>query len=418
VSTGPTEPLSTEPPSADGADATSSPSGRAPQSVSVAPETQNRAPAEWLDRLLHASNALFTDHGPLEVATALLEAVSPSLEGRAIGVCTPDTKGRSSVVRVGGSVLELDHPARVFPSWDAEEVFPIPLDEGTTLHVASPTGMEPAPPQLVARLVATLGASLRRARVLDGERQADEVRTKLEAKMIDAERLAGLGQIAAGILHDLNTPLTTVVAYADYLRKRWANAPNVDDSDKQRLIRMHEAAERLLSFSRDLMAYSRPQTHVPAPVDVVDVVERSLSFCEHVITTGSVVVERDFHDVRPVRGVSGQLVQVFVNLITNACQAVASGPGSRVRLSARAGDVRGTVVVVIADDGVGLPIARERLFEPFFTTKEGGTGLGLAIVRKIVEAHGGTVCAEEAKPRGTAFVVTLPVAASGSDPAL
>lgn len=392
-------------------------SKEAPVSTSVAPQTQNRAPAEWLDRLLHASNTLFSDHGPLEVATSLLEAVAPSLQDRALGVCTPDGAGRASVVRVGASVLELEHPARVFPSWESEEVFPVPLDEGTTLHIASPAGCDPAPPQLVARLVATLGASLRRARMLDGERVALEGRAKLEAKMIDAERLAGLGQIAAGILHDLNTPLTTVVAYADYLRKRWATSPAIDGSDKQRLVRMHEAAERLLTFSRDLMAYSRPQPHVPAPVDVVQVVERSVSLCEHVITTGSVVLERDFHDVRAVRGVSGQLVQVFVNLITNACQAVAAGGGSRVTLSARAGDDAATVIVTVADDGVGLPREKERLFEPFFTTKEGGTGLGLAIVRKIIESHGGGVDAERVEPRGTAFVITLPVAATGSDPA-
>jgi len=385
--------------------------------VSVAPETQTRAPAEWLDRLLHASNALFNDHGPLEAATALLEAVASSLDGRPLGVCTPGFGGRSAVVRVGGSVLELDHPARVFPSWDSEEVFPVPLDEGTTLHIAAVAGSDPAPPQLVARLVATLGASLRRARLLDGERIAQRARAELEAKMIDAERLASLGQIAAGILHDLNTPLTTVVAYADYLRKRWATVDQIDASDRQRLVRMHEAAERLLSFSRDLMAYSRPQAHVPAPVDVLDVIERSISFCEHVIATGSVVVERDFHDVRKVRGVSGQLVQVFVNLITNACQAVASGSGTSVRLTARPGDTPNTVMVTVADDGIGLPREKDRLFEPFFTTKEGGTGLGLSIVRKIIDAHGGSVQAEHSAPRGTAFVVILPVAATGSDPA-
>lgn len=383
---------------------------------SVAPLTQSRAPAEWLDRLLHASNALFTEHGPVEVATALLEAVAPSLESRALGVCTPDAAGRSTVVRVGDSVLEIDHPARVFPSWGEEEIFPIPFLDGTTLHIASQADADPAPPQLVARLVATLGASLRRARLLDSERTATELRAQLEAKMIDAERLASLGQIAAGILHDLNTPLTTVVAYADYLRKRWATAEHIDAADKQRLVRMHEAAERLLTFSRDLMAYSRPQAHVPAPVDIVDVVERSVSFCEHVITTGSVVVERDFHDVRAVRGVSGQLVQVFVNLITNACQAGVGGTGTRLKLSARAGDDPSTVVVVVADNGIGLPPEVNRVFEPFFTTKDGGTGLGLAIVRKIVESHGGSVRAERATPRGTAFIVTLPVAATGSEP--
>src|SRR5690606_38189123 len=113
-----------------------------------------------------------------------------------------------------------------------------------TLHVATD---DPAaadrrasgplvPPALLERLVATLGAGLRRARAHTAAHERTSSALELEARMIHAERLAGLGQIAAGIVHDLNTPLTTVVAYADYLRKKWADAPAIDGADKQRLV--------------------------------------------------------------------------------------------------------------------------------------------------------------------------------------
>jgi two-component system NtrC family sensor kinase len=400
----------------------------APASISEAPATQTHGPSEWLDRLLGASNELPPDASIAAAARAVLEAVEPSLEGVALGVCAPDGRGGTIDVRVG-SEGDAGHPARLFPSYASEVVHSIPGDEGSTLHVgmldrcsldgssfdATPGDL---PMAMRQRLVATLGATLRRARAFEAARQGASDVQGLEAKMIHAERLAGLGQIAAGIVHDLNTPLTTVVAYADYLRKKWGSSTVIEESDKQRLVRIHEAAERLLSFSRDLMAYSRPSPHVPAPVDIQQVLERALAFCEHAVTSSRVVLERDFEQVRPVRGVAGQLIQVFVNLVTNACQAVRSDGTGRVSLTTRPGPGGDSVIVVVADDGVGLPADVDRLFEPFFTTKDGGTGLGLAIVRKIIASHGGEVRAERRQPTGTAFVVELPLAAQApTDPA-
>jgi signal transduction histidine kinase len=388
-----------------------------PAGASVAPATQTRAPAEWLDRLLSAANELPPDATPREAARRVLEAVHPSLPGISLGVSAPDGAGGTIALRVGAGD-EAAHPTRMFPSLATEEVHAVPLDEGTTLHVASTDARTHAdedgplvPPALLERLLSTLGAGLRRARAHDAAQRRVVAADALEAKMIHAERLAGLGQIAAGIVHDLNTPLTTVVAYADYLRKKWTGASAIDDGDRQRLVRIHEAAERLLTFSRDLMAYSRPAPHVPAAVDIHDVLERALTFCEHAVTTSRVVIERDFAEVRAVRGVAGQLVQVFVNLVTNACQAVRTDGTGRVSLTTRLDEGRARVLVTVADDGAGLPASAERLFEPFFTTKENGTGLGLAIVDKIVSTHGGVVRAERRSP-GTAFIVELPLAAA------
>ena len=235
----------------------------------------------------------------------------------------------------------------------------------------------------------------------------------LEAQVIQSEKLASLGQIAAGIVHELHNPLTSIVAYSDYLRKKSMKAGG-DPADAERLLRIHEAAERILRFARDLVAYSRPSTEVPAPVVVHDIIERALVFCEHVVDECGVVVVRDFHAGRLVRGVGGQLTQVFVNLFTNACHAMRRTGGTLSVTTATSSD-GATVTVTIADDGHGIDDEHlPRIFEPFFTTKSdgGGTGLGLSIVRNIVVSHGGTISAHRHSPQGTVFVVELPAAAS------
>jgi signal transduction histidine kinase len=377
--------------------------------------SRGRSASEWADRLLQASNALAWDATPAAAVEAILGAMSPWLEGAAVGVCAPDGSGGTLVVRVGATERELEHPTRLFPSWAAESVSAL-LDDGSTLHVALSDADGDALPEALRDRLAVAAALLRARGAVASKRGADDVRD-LEAQMIHAERLAGLGQIAAGIVHDLNTPLTTVVAYSDYLRRKWAGpSAQVDEADRLRLVRIHEASERLLAFSRDLMTYSRPSPHVPAAVDIQDVVDRALAVCEHVVSSTRVVVERDFRSVRPVRGVTGQLIQVFVNLITTACQAQSPAGTGRIALCIREGDRPQTVVVTVSDEGVGLPPESDRLFEPFFTTKPQGTGLGLAIVRKIVETHGGAVRAGPNAPRGTVFVVELPLAAGTTDP--
>src|SRR5262249_37510673 len=162
--------------------------------------------------------------------------------------------------------------------------------------------------------------ALRHARAYERSRANNAEVGVLQAQVIQSEKLASLGQIAAGVVHELNNPLTSIVAYSDYLRKK-GERNGADVADLERLTRINEAAERILRFSRDLIAYSRPSTEVPAPVAIHDVIDRALVFCEHVLERTGVMVERTFGDVKLVRGVAGQLTQVFVNLFTNACQA-------------------------------------------------------------------------------------------------
>jgi signal transduction histidine kinase len=230
--------------------------------------------------------------------------------------------------------------------------------------------------------------------------------------MIQAEKLASLGQIVAGIVHELNNPLTSILAYADYLaRKRRARAHDADlEDDLERLRRIEEAASRILKFSRDLVAYARPSAEIPGPVSLSDVIGKALGFCEHEFNR--IRIERLVaEDLPPIRGVSGSLIQVFVNLFTNAAHAMSEG--GRLRIRARVEPAARAVLVDIEDEGLGIePENVSLIFEPFFTTKtEGrGTGLGLSIVRGIVDTHGGTIAVRSVPGRGTVFTLTLPLA--------
>jgi C4-dicarboxylate-specific signal transduction histidine kinase len=261
-----------------------------------------------------------------------------------------------------------------------------------------------------------LGSMLGHARKFE----IDETETKnlalLQRQMIQTEKLASLGQIVAGVVHELNNPLTSIIAYSDYLRKRAVVRAERGDEvsdDIERLGRIGEAAERILRFSRDLVAYARPSTDVPGPVSLPDVIDKAIVFCEHEFSKSSVVVQKRLEPNLPlVRGIAGQLTQVFVNLFTNAAHAML-GSGGALDIHAERADEE-TVIAQVADQGVGITTEDiEQIFEPFFTTKvEGvGTGLGLAIVRDIVTQHGGNLTAQRRVEGGTVFTLHLPVVA-------
>ncbi len=238
-------------------------------------------------------------------------------------------------------------------------------------------------------------------------RDVTEVR-ELEEQIIHAEKLATLGQLAAGVVHELNNPLTSICVYSEYLlKKHAAQAP--DDPDVEKLRRIASGADRILKFTRDLVSYARPSTEKPVALDITSAVDQALLFCSHVIDESGTKVERCAEDGLPaVYGVKGQLVQVLVNLITNACHAMPIGAG-KLTIEARSGG-DGRLLLRLSDTGRGIPEENlKRIFEPFFTTKgEGqGTGLGLSIVRNIIDQHRGEIHVSSEVGRGTTFEVLL-----------
>jgi PAS domain S-box-containing protein len=231
----------------------------------------------------------------------------------------------------------------------------------------------------------------------------------LERQVIQAEKLATLGQLAAGVVHELNNPLTSISVYGEYLMRFLEKHATPAEVDKARKI--VEATLRIHKLTRDLMSYARPAGELES-VAINDVVAQALVFCEHVVSRAEAVVELRLADALPdVRAIRTQLHQVLINLITNACHALPA-PEQTLRLSTALTLDGAHVLVEVADSGVGIDeLTRQHIFEPFFTTKkEGkGTGLGLSIVKNIVEGHGGQVTFQSRVGHGTTFFITLPI---------
>ena len=235
---------------------------------------------------------------------------------------------------------------------------------------------------------------------------------ELQEQVIRAERLATLGQIAAGVVHELNNPLTSISVYADFLQRRCQQMGG-DPTDHEKLVRIAQSAQRIQRFTRELVLYARP---VGDEVDVIDlnaVVRQSVSFCEHLFERAGLELVVDLAtEVPPLAAIPGQLEQVLINLITNAAHAVegsGDGTGTVWVRTAIVDDAR--VAVQVSDSGPGVPEAeRLRIFEPFYTTKVDGkgTGLGLPIAKNIVEQHHGTIAVDAAPEGGARFTVTLP----------
>ena len=282
--------------------------------------------------------------------------------------------------------------------------------ELATVDVALPAA-DAGRREAVLDLVSILGPDREVEALLVIARDLTAIR-KLEEQVVHAEKLATLGQLAAGVVHELNNPLTSISVYAERLHQKASEDPNADPTDVERLGRIVQAAERILRFTGDLVTYARPATEPPKALSPAEVVEQALVFCEHVVRETQVEVAFEMaQDLPAILGLRGQLHQVFINLITNACHAMAAGAG-KLRISS---DLTSTcsVAIHVRDNGAGIPSDQcETIFEPFFSTKgEGeGTGLGLSIVRNILQQHGGTIDVSSELGSGTTFTVTLPAA--------
>jgi two-component system NtrC family sensor kinase len=230
---------------------------------------------------------------------------------------------------------------------------------------------------------------------------------RLEEQLIQAEKLAAMGQMLAGVAHELNNPLTAILGVTELVRER----EGLDESMKRQLDLTHRQARRAARIVQNLLEFSRPASPQKKGIDLSTIIERTLQLHEHSLRRNQVAV--DFtprSDLPPVVGDANQLIQVFLNLVSNAEQAIREVRESgriQIRLSAAGGNV----IVTVQDDGVGIsPESMPKLFDPFYTTKRpgGGTGLGLSICLSIAREHGGTIQAESLPGGGSAFRVYLP----------
>ena len=239
---------------------------------------------------------------------------------------------------------------------------------------------------------------------------------RLEEQLIQAEKLAAMGQMLAGVAHELNNPLTAILGVTELLRER----EGFEEGARRQLDLTHRQARRAARIVQNLLEFSRPAAPQKKPLDVNSLIDRTLQLHEHSLRRNS--VEVDFQSqpaLQPVVGDANQLIQVFLNLITNAEHAIKEIRETG-RIQIRVGRIGGHISITVQDDGCGiLPEALPRLFDPFYTTKRpgGGTGLGLSICMSIVREHGGSIDVETLPAGGSAFTVFLPVFVEQQDAA-
>jgi two-component system NtrC family sensor kinase len=230
------------------------------------------------------------------------------------------------------------------------------------------------------------------------------------------ERLAAVGRLAAGVVHEINNPLATISACAEALESRvtegiYGGGPDVEDL-REYLQLIRGEAFRCKQITNGLLDFSRARAVEPAPVNASEVVESAARLLAHQKRGASIKIEVELSDSLPlVSGDMGQLQQAVIILAENAIDAMTQGGTLGLRTLREADDESETVVIEVSDTGQGIPVEiRERIFDPFFTTKEvgRGTGLGLAVCYGIVTEHGGRIGVESAVGRGSTFRIWLP----------
>ncbi|MBN1193531.1 MAG: PAS domain-containing protein [Coriobacteriia bacterium] len=234
-----------------------------------------------------------------------------------------------------------------------------------------------------------------------------EVRA-LTNQLIRADRLAAMGELTAGVAHEVRNPLGIIRASVQLVED--SNSDPVRVQSATRVIK--QEIDRLDKVIKALLDFGRPSAPTLRPVKVQDIVADVVMLAtQFAVQAEAQIVVEYAQDVSPVIADADQLKQVFVNLVSNAVQAMES-PGGTISL--RVWEEDASVFVSIADTGPGMdPEALGKVFDPFFSTKEGGTGLGLTIVHRIIDQHGGRIEVSSTIGEGTTFTVVLPAAPTG-----
>ncbi|HXV85552.1 MAG TPA: ATP-binding protein [Gemmatimonadales bacterium] len=297
------------------------------------------------------------------------------------------------------------------------DVLPPPCAAAVREVLAHPVGAAPVEITSGDRryllTVMPIGEPGARTSVLVFEDQSEQRR--LQEQLVQSEKMSAVGQLIAGVAHDLNNPLASVVGFADYLVESAADVP---PRLQEPLRAIQQEAERAAKIVRNLLSFARKQEPRRKAQPMGPVLEATLLLLNNEFLGSHVtpVLEVE-HGLPHVEMDANQIQQVMVNLLTNAVQAIrTSGVGSQVTV--RAARWLDGVAVTVEDDGPGIPPdVRERVFEPFFTTKpEGqGTGLGLAICNGIVAEHGGRLELIADEKAGVTFRLELPGAAAQAE---
>jgi len=265
----------------------------------------------------------------------------------------------------------------------------------------------------------------------------------IQSQLIHQEKMASLGRLVAGIAHELNNPINFVHGNLPYLREYFEdlkkliaaldglageNKPAVDElknsmrydfliTDLDHIIAdLNEGAERIRYIIRNLRSFSRLDEAELKEGSVREGIESTLKILSQYYGRDKIPVETDFADLPPILCYPGQLNQVWMNLLSNAAEAVLAVPSPMVSVKTIKEDNR--VKITISDNGTGIPPdVQSKIFEPFYTTKPvgQGTGLGLSICHSIIDRHGGEISCQSTVNEGTSFIIKIPIYTSAAD---
>ncbi len=259
------------------------------------------------------------------------------------------------------------------------------------------------------------------------EKKVEDRTNRLKAtqeQLIQSEKLASLGQLAAGVAHEVNNPLAGILVYIKVLLKKYKeNELQTEETEKQ-LLKIERETDRSSRIIRNLLDFSRQSEPTLRPVDLNKVVKATLSIVGHQFSLENITLEMNLDpQLSLVLADFDQIQQVLINIILNATQAMPNGGNLKIATSVAesieiGGSPKNTVRIDVSDTGVGIPKENlNKLFTPFFTTKEKGkgVGLGLAALHGIIERHKGKIEVDSKPGLGTTFTIYLEVMDEGKD---
>jgi two-component system sensor histidine kinase HydH len=231
----------------------------------------------------------------------------------------------------------------------------------------------------------------------------------LEEKVRRSERLASLGQMAAGIAHEVRNPLGSIKGLAQYFARKFEQEPD----ERQYAEAIIAETDRLNRVIQDLLDFARPHEPKLQPVRMSEVIDHALNLVRADLEGKEISIQRNGEaDVPEFMADPDLLAQVLLNLFLNAIEAMDGG--GALEISAGVDQASGRIRLEVRDNGHGIePEHLSKIFDPFFTSKRGGTGLGLATVHRIIENHGGSIDVDSQPGEGTTFVIWLPVRGEG-----
>ncbi|MFB0547209.1 MAG: ATP-binding protein, partial [Anaerolineae bacterium] len=240
------------------------------------------------------------------------------------------------------------------------------------------------------------------------EQRTEELR-KAQEQLLQAEKLAAIGQLAAGVAHEINNPIGVILGFAQVISKKLTE----DDPLSNPLATVEKEALRCKSIVQNLLDFARRSEPALRPINVNTVLEATCALVEHKFSSQNVEIIKGYDPNLPeIMADENQLQQVFVNIILNAFQAMPGGGELRITTRRMGSEVQ----ILFSDTGVGIsPENLKRIFDPFFTTKEvgQGTGLGLSVSYGIIEQHNGTIEVESRVGVGSTFTIKLPLPGEG-----